>query len=223
MQVIKPTHLCDIGNQIPHCILLASIKWVKLLGLWSVFYQLERRLREALLRPIICHHEIEAYQPQTSIILSIICKTVSLYWDGPGILTLRGTLCWHSYPWKMSAIYFYYMDWFHAQHIAQYFNIMVSTKPVPWLLRVNLSPYWLTKVTHSSVRPWGRCSGCIFRSSVRPTISCIGIAMLRIMPSYIGSQFNATGLRWINLTKINRLALVRILYQSFLSWHIAIG
>ena len=30
--------------------------------------QLERRLREALLRPIICHHEIEAYQPQTSII-----------------------------------------------------------------------------------------------------------------------------------------------------------
>ena len=68
MQVIKPTHLCDIGNQIPHCILLASIKWVKLFGLWSVFYQLERRLREALLRPIICHHEIEAYQPQTSII-----------------------------------------------------------------------------------------------------------------------------------------------------------
>ena len=36
MQVIKPTHLCDIGNQIPHCILLASIKWVKLFGLWSV-------------------------------------------------------------------------------------------------------------------------------------------------------------------------------------------
>ena len=39
MQVIKPTHLCDIGNQIPHCILLASIKWVKLFGLWSrVFF-----------------------------------------------------------------------------------------------------------------------------------------------------------------------------------------
>ena len=38
MQVIKPTHLCDIGNQIPHCILLASIKWVKLFGLWSGFF-----------------------------------------------------------------------------------------------------------------------------------------------------------------------------------------
>ena len=35
---------------------------------FSQKYQLERRLREALLRPIICHHEIEAYQPQTSII-----------------------------------------------------------------------------------------------------------------------------------------------------------
>ena len=53
MQVIKPTHLCDIGNQIPHCILLASIKWVKLFGLWSVFLSIGEEVTRG---PITAYH-----------------------------------------------------------------------------------------------------------------------------------------------------------------------